>query len=106
MTIPNKERGSSVSARVCVPNQQIRVKDAQERAIFSRNITEVQIEQNMLNCIRKTGSTTCRMAYHDITALASQIEEVGYVVCEGSTDFCLDTVYETAVAIETNLRAS
>jgi len=91
------------SARVCVSNEDIVITDPQERAGFSGQIKVGALEEGRFTCAH-LGSVTCKLSYEDITALASELEEIGYVSCNGTLAWCRTVVDDTAVAINEGLQ--
>lgn len=97
------EAPATVRARVCVPNTLIAIAGWQERAAFSQDVVKAVLDKAKLKCAREAGSTACMLAYLDLTALASELEEVGYASCDGGKNSCNNIVSETAVAITAGL---
>jgi hypothetical protein len=95
MSSPDK-----VNIRVCVPNGEIGIEDRHERAVFSAGLTEEEVKRGKETC----PGAVCELDYRDITAMASDIEEVGYVVCARGLSSCVRVASETAAAIEVSLR--
>lgn len=101
--MPEIEALGKHSARICVPNENIEITDPQERVDFSSGVTVAALEEGRFICAH-LGSVTCKLGYEDITALASELEEIGYVSCGGELAWCRTVVNDTAVAITEGLQ--
>lgn len=95
--------------RVCVPNDQLGYSgDWQERGARSAVITEVVVSSRREQCQSSLvgEEITCPLEYSDITAVASELEEIGYVNCDNNFPLCQRFVTETAVQIDLALRGT
>jgi|GEM_PF-6136057 len=92
--------------RVCVPNEELGQKgNWQERGSRTGAIINHVIPEAREKCERALGETgICALRYTDITALASELKEVGYVKCPEDWLACQAIVAETASDVEVRLR--
>ena len=90
---------------VCVPNEKLANNGTwQERAVAANDVIDKVMPDQRAKCEKALGEGVCGLEYRDITALASEIEEIGFAVCDKDLATCEARVVEAGTGVEVRLR--